>query len=179
MPQPAGHFTIDDARRVLDDVFAPWIKELALSIESIEPSDGQKPGAVLRLPFSDRLCRDNGIVCGQALMAIADAAMVIAMVAANSGYQPMTTVDQTTHAHGRLLGRAGRCAGGPAWPHHGFRPGHAVERSRRQAGRDGLECMRCSEAAHATLRTNQSDGRNFVGRIHLNATCPDVIFTCF
>ena len=97
MPQPATHFDIDDARRVLDDVFAPWIKDLALTIESIEPSEGQEPGAVLRLPFSDRLCRDNGVVCGQALMAFADTAMVIAMVAANRGYRPMTTVDQTTH----------------------------------------------------------------------------------
>jgi acyl-coenzyme A thioesterase PaaI-like protein len=31
------------------------------------------------------------------LMAFADTAMVIAMVAANRGYRPMTTVDQTTH----------------------------------------------------------------------------------
>jgi uncharacterized protein (TIGR00369 family) len=30
-------------------------------------------------------------------MALADTAMVIAMVAANRGYRPMTTVDQTTH----------------------------------------------------------------------------------
>lgn len=97
MPQPAAHFTIDDARRVLDDVFAPWIKDLALSIESIEPSDAREPGAMLRLPFSKRLCRDNGVVCGQALMAFADTAMVIAMVAASRGYRPMTTVDQTTH----------------------------------------------------------------------------------
>ena len=52
---------------------------------------------VTRLPFSERLCRDNGVVCGQALMAFADTAMVIAMVAANGGYRPMTTVDQTTH----------------------------------------------------------------------------------
>src|SRR5262249_11652769 len=55
------------------------------------------PGARLRMPFSERLCRDNGVVCGQALMAFADTAMVIAMVAANRGYRPMTTVDQTTH----------------------------------------------------------------------------------
>jgi uncharacterized protein (TIGR00369 family) len=49
------------------------------------------------MPFSERLCRDNGVVCGQALMAFADTAMVLAMVTANGGYRPMTTVDQTTH----------------------------------------------------------------------------------
>jgi uncharacterized protein (TIGR00369 family) len=49
------------------------------------------------MPFSDRLCRHGGIVCGQALMALADTSMVIAILAANGGYRTMTTVDQTTH----------------------------------------------------------------------------------
>ena len=49
------------------------------------------------MPFSERLCRNGGMVCGQALMAFADTAMVIAHLAANRGYRPMTTVDQTTH----------------------------------------------------------------------------------
>ncbi|MGJ4942829.1 PaaI family thioesterase [Bradyrhizobium sp. HKCCYLS1011] len=97
MAEDSPAFSIEAVRRILDDVFAPWIKELALSVESIVLTEGQEPGAVLRLPFSDRLCRDNGVVCGQALMAFADTAMVIAMVAANRGYRPMTTVDQTTH----------------------------------------------------------------------------------
>ncbi len=100
--QTAGEFNIDEARRVLGDVFAPWVKDLALSIESVDhvlPPDAAdwQPGATLRMPFSERLCRHGGVVCGQALMAFADTAMVIAMVAANRGYRPMTTVDQTTH----------------------------------------------------------------------------------
>jgi uncharacterized protein (TIGR00369 family) len=49
------------------------------------------------MAFSDRLCRHGGIVCGQALMALADTAMVIAIQAAIRGFRPMTTVDQTTH----------------------------------------------------------------------------------
>lgn len=94
---------IDEARRVLGDVFADWVKDLNLSIEGIDydsPADGAadwQPGAVLRMPFSERLCRNGGMVCGQALMAFADTAMVIANLAANRGYRPMTTVDQTTH----------------------------------------------------------------------------------
>ena len=94
---------IDEARRVLGDVFADWVKDLNLSIEAVDydppadaPADWQ-PGAVLRMPFSERLCRNGGMVCGQALMAFADTAMVIANLAANRGYRPMTTVDQTTH----------------------------------------------------------------------------------
>ncbi|QWG25242.1 PaaI family thioesterase [Bradyrhizobium sediminis] len=96
-------FDIEEARRVLGDVFAPWVQDLNLSIEGIdyEPPQtaaaGWQPGAVLRMPFSERLCRNGGIVCGQALMAFADTAMVIANLAANRGYRPMTTVDQTTH----------------------------------------------------------------------------------
>ncbi|MGJ4994896.1 PaaI family thioesterase [Bradyrhizobium sp. HKCCYLR20261] len=97
MPSDTPTFTIDAARRILDDVFAPWIKDLDLRVEDIAPSAQGEAGAILRLPFSPRLCRDNGVVCGQALMAFADTAMVIAMVTASGGYRPMTTVDQTTH----------------------------------------------------------------------------------
>lgn len=83
-------------------VFAPWIQDLNLSVERLDhtpPADAPdwQPGALLRMPFSERLCRNGGVVCGQALMALADTAMVIANLAANRGYRPMTTVDQTTH----------------------------------------------------------------------------------
>jgi uncharacterized protein (TIGR00369 family) len=97
VPNDTPDFTLDQARRILNDVFAPWIKDLALAVEDIAPSSQGEPGAILRMPFSSRLCRDNGVVCGQALMAFADTAMVIAMVTASGGYRPMTTVDQTTH----------------------------------------------------------------------------------
>ena len=99
----AQEFDIEEGRRVLGDVFAPWVQDLGLSVASIEsaPPSGAaadwQPGAVLRMAFSERLCRHGGIVCGQALMALADTSMVIAILAANRGYRPMTTVDQTTH----------------------------------------------------------------------------------
>jgi uncharacterized protein (TIGR00369 family) len=101
--QDTGAFGIDEARRVLGEVFAPWVQDLGLSVEAIdyEPPPNAtadwQPGAILRMAFSERLCRHGGVVCGQALMALADTAMVIAMVSANRGYRPMTTVDQTTH----------------------------------------------------------------------------------
>jgi uncharacterized protein (TIGR00369 family) len=103
LEQKSAEFDIDEARRVLGDVFAPWVQDLGLSIAKLEisppagaPADWQ-PGATLRMAFSERLCRAGGIVCGQALMALADTAMVIAILAANRGFRPMTTVDQTTH----------------------------------------------------------------------------------
>jgi uncharacterized protein (TIGR00369 family) len=101
--QKAAEFDIEEARRVLGDVFAPWVRDLGLSVSGIEydrPPDAAadwQPGAILRMTFSERLCRNGGIVCGQALMALADTAMVIAILTANRGYRPMTTVDQTTH----------------------------------------------------------------------------------
>ena len=68
--QQAGDFGIEQARRVLGDVFAPWVQDLGLSVERIEcaappgaAADWQ-PGAILRMAFSERLCRRGGIVCG-------------------------------------------------------------------------------------------------------------------
>src|SRR5689334_3552948 len=57
-----GFGGIDEARRVLGDVFAPWVRDLNLSIEAIDhdpPAEGAtdwQPGAILRMPFSERLC---------------------------------------------------------------------------------------------------------------------------
>ena len=101
--QQAAEFGIAEATRVLGEVFAPWVQDLNLSIDGLDftpPPGGSadwQPGAILRMPFSERLCRNGGVVSGQALMAFADTAMVIANVAANRSYRPMTTVDQTTH----------------------------------------------------------------------------------
>ena len=101
--QQAAEFGIAEAQRVLGEVFAPWVQDLNLSIEGFDftpPPGGSadwQPGAILRMPFSERLCRTGGVVCGQALMAFADTAMVLANLAANRSFRPMTTVDQTTH----------------------------------------------------------------------------------
>ena len=80
------------AEAMLGSVFAPWVQALDLSIESLD-----KEGAILRMRFSEKLCRDNGVICGQALMSLADTAMVFAVSSAGGAYRPMTTVDQTMH----------------------------------------------------------------------------------
>jgi len=101
--QQVAEFGLQEARQMLQQAFAPWVLELGLSIETLEldpPSGGPadwQPGATLRMAFSERLCRSGGVVCGQALMALADTAMVFAVCAGNRGFRPMTTVDQTTH----------------------------------------------------------------------------------
>src|SRR5918995_4402102 len=77
---------------LLRDVFAGWVQELGLSVDQVGPES-----AVLRMRFSEKLCRDNGVICGQAIMSLADTAMVFAVSAASGAYRPMTTVDQTVH----------------------------------------------------------------------------------
>jgi hypothetical protein len=109
--QQTAQFDIEEARRTLADVFAPWVQDLGLSISRLDcdPPPGAapdwQPGAILRMAFSERLCRHGGIVCGQALMALADTAMVIAILAANRGYRPMTTSDVLADARVVRLGR--------------------------------------------------------------------------
>ncbi|GHG27122.1 PaaI family thioesterase [Streptomyces zaomyceticus] len=78
------------AEKILADNFAPWVLDLGLTVDSV---DGH--GAVLRLPWSDRLAREGGGLSGQALMAAADTATVIAVAAARDGFVPMTTVQQS------------------------------------------------------------------------------------
>jgi acyl-coenzyme A thioesterase PaaI-like protein len=96
-------FGIQAAGRLMTEIFAPWVQDLGLLVERVEsgrpagaPADWQ-PGAVIRLPFSSKLCRDGGVACGQALLAAADTAMVLACAAAWNGYRPMSAIDQTMH----------------------------------------------------------------------------------
>ena len=87
-----SEFNVAAANKLLKDAFAPWLLDLNIEVTEV----GQKK-AVLRMPFSERLCRDGGIICGQALISLADTAMVIAVVGASGGYRPMTTVDLSAH----------------------------------------------------------------------------------
>lgn len=91
-------FDVAAAQQLLSDVFAPWIVDLQLTVEAIHPPGTEGgAGATLRMKFSERICRDGGIICGQALMSLADTAMVFAVASASGRYRPMTTVDQTSH----------------------------------------------------------------------------------
>ncbi|MFC6982737.1 PaaI family thioesterase [Streptomyces cirratus] len=84
-------FTPADAEQILAENFAPWVLALGLTVQET----GERH-AVLRLPWSKGLARDGGGLSGQALMAAADTATVIAVCAARGGYGPMTTVQQST-----------------------------------------------------------------------------------
>lgn len=83
--------TTAEADKILTDNFAPWVLELGLRVETLG-----EDRAILRLPWSQRLAREGGGLSGQALMAAADTATVLAVCAARGGYGPMTTVQQST-----------------------------------------------------------------------------------
>ncbi len=88
MTDNASEFTAADATRLLAEVAAPWVQDLRLQVVAVTPEISS-----FHLPFSDRLTRDAGMICGQAIVAAADTAMIVAVTAAVGGYVPMTTVD--------------------------------------------------------------------------------------
>ena len=95
-------FGIAAADLLLADILPPWLLDLNLLVEQVEAgrppgaaADWQ-PGVVIRLPFSSKLSRE-GLMCPQALMAVADTAMALACVAAWNGHRSMTVIDQTIH----------------------------------------------------------------------------------
>jgi uncharacterized protein (TIGR00369 family) len=79
------------ANEVLHEHFAAWVLALGMTVEEVG-----KSSAVLRLPFHSSICRQGGIVSGQALATLADTAMVFAVSSAAGGYRPMATVDLHT-----------------------------------------------------------------------------------
>lgn len=80
-----------EADKILADNFAPWVLDLGLTVVGTGELH-----AVLRLPWTDRLAREGGALSGQALMAAADTATVIAVSSARGAFVPMTTVQQST-----------------------------------------------------------------------------------
>ena len=81
----------DTLQAALTEYFAPWVQALALKVEA-----RRSDSVVLRLPQSDRLSRVGGILCGQAMMASADTAMVLALINHFGEFRPCTTVQLST-----------------------------------------------------------------------------------
>jgi len=74
-------------QQALADLFAPWVQALQLQVVDAGPSD-----VTLRLPHSEQLSRVGGMLCGQAMMAAADTAMVLALIRHFGQFRPCTTV---------------------------------------------------------------------------------------
>lgn len=86
----------------LAQVAAPWVHALGLRIEAADAEQVR-----LVLPVAPALVHGGGVLCGQAIMAAADTAMVLAVSAALGGFRPMTTVQLQTSFLRPVPGDAG------------------------------------------------------------------------
>lgn len=75
----------------LADLFAPWVQAMNLRVESFESGR-----VTLRLPQSDQLSRIGNMLSGQAMMAAADTAMVLALISHFGAFRPCTTVQMSS-----------------------------------------------------------------------------------
>jgi uncharacterized protein (TIGR00369 family) len=71
----------------LAEYFAPWVQALNLQVEDASGSQVR-----VRLPVTPQLTRVGDMLCGQAMMAAADTAMVLALMQHLGEFRPMTTV---------------------------------------------------------------------------------------
>ena len=76
---------------MLTDLVAPWVAELGLQVRSASAGE-----VVLALPIVPAQVHAGGVLCGQAVMAAADTAMILAIATQLGGFRPMTTVQLQT-----------------------------------------------------------------------------------
>jgi uncharacterized protein (TIGR00369 family) len=82
---------IETLQAALPDYFAPWVQALGLQVASFDSQ-----GVTLRLPQNPQLSRVGGMLCGQAMMAAADTAMVLALINHFGAFRPCTTVQMNS-----------------------------------------------------------------------------------
>lgn len=75
----------------LPDYFAPWVQALSLQVQAFDDQS-----VTLRLPQNPALSRVGGMLCGQAMMAAADTAMVLALINHFGEFRPCTTVQMNS-----------------------------------------------------------------------------------
>ena len=78
-------------QRALPEYFAPWVQDLRLQVRALATGS-----VTLRLPQDPSLSRVGDMLCGQAMMAAADTAMVLALIHHFGSFRPCTTVQMNT-----------------------------------------------------------------------------------
>ena len=91
---------IETANAQLKEVFAPWLLDLNLLVETIGNNQVE-----VRLPHSEDLCRSHQVICGQAMMALIDTCMVFVCYLAQGSYGNCTTVSQNTSFMRPVIGQ--------------------------------------------------------------------------
>jgi uncharacterized protein (TIGR00369 family) len=89
-----GFFTLETAQAQISPGgnFGPWIWDLRLRVEHVSPAEIR-----VRLPFDDRIARPGGVVIGQAMMAMADTVMVLAICEKLGRFATLATISATTN----------------------------------------------------------------------------------
>jgi uncharacterized protein (TIGR00369 family) len=75
----------------LAEYFAPWVQALGLQVEAFDVDS-----VTLRMPQDPQLSRVGGMLCGQAMVAAADTAMVLALINQFGEFRPCTTVQMNS-----------------------------------------------------------------------------------
>lgn len=82
------------AMRQVDYTFAPWVADLGLTLIETGPKQ-----SMLRLPENPAIQLRGGpgagVICGQAVAAVADTACVFALTGANGRFRNCTTTDMS------------------------------------------------------------------------------------
>ena len=94
---------IDALAALLDTVLAEWVRDLDLRLVEARPGE-----VVLALPVAPALVHGGGVLCGQAVMAAADTAIVLAVSSQLGGFRPMTTVQLQTSFLRPISGDSGQ-----------------------------------------------------------------------
>lgn len=74
-----------------DAVAADYVKRLNLRVTAVRPGEVD-----ISMPVAPELVHGGGVLCRQAIMAAADTAMLLAMLADLGEFRPMTTVQLQT-----------------------------------------------------------------------------------
>ncbi len=74
-----------------DKVVADYVRRLELRVTAVRPGEVD-----LAMAVAPGLVHSGGVLCGQAMMAAADSAMVMALMADIGEFRPMTTVQLQT-----------------------------------------------------------------------------------
>ena len=82
---------VEQLEQGLKTLVAPYVQRLGLRVLEATPDE-----VLLAMPVSPELVHSGGVLCGQAMMAAADTAMVLALTANLGKFQPMTTVQLQT-----------------------------------------------------------------------------------
>lgn len=82
---------IQTLQAALTEYFAPWLQALNLQVDAFDSQS-----VTLRLPQNAQLSRAGDMLCGQAMMAAADSAMVLALINHFGEFRPCTTVQMSS-----------------------------------------------------------------------------------